>query len=164
MIENKNLIKNIYAVQRFREILFYELRFLDGANLILLMYFIGFINQSLSFFGLHINIVVLALSVITIAAVLFTPYIFYVMIKEKKYGWIITFFAMIILPLLFAYIIFRDALFFEALMLLPLGSFYFYCYLIKFEVDRWLSDYSWHQERLQQLKEREERIKNEMIL
>ncbi|HRN27679.1 MAG: hypothetical protein IT276_05940 [Ignavibacteriaceae bacterium] len=163
MNENSKLIKDVDAVQRFRDILFYELRFLDGANLILLMYLIGFINQSLSFFGLHINVLVLALSVIAIAAILFTPYIFYVLIIEKKYGWIITFFAMIILPLLFAYIIFRDALFFEALMLLPIGSFYFYCYLIKFEVDKWLADYSWHQERLQQKKETEDRIKSEMI-
>ena len=70
---------------------------------------------------------------------------------------------MFILPLFFAYILFRDALFFEAIILLPLGSFYFYCYLIKFEVDKWLNEYSWHQERLQQKKEAEERIKNEMI-
>ncbi len=95
---------------------------------------------------------------------IFTPYIFYVLIKEKKIGWVILYFIMIPIPELLGYLIFKETLAFEAALLIPLAFFYFYCYLIKFEVDKWLADYSWHQERLQQKKETEDRIKNEMIL
>lgn len=104
------------------------------------------------------------IGVFALAAILFTPYIFYVLSKEKKFGWIILFFIMIIIPELIGYLIFKETLAFEAALLIPLAFFYFYCYLIKYEVDKWIGDYNWHQERLQQKKEREERIKNEMKL
>jgi hypothetical protein len=164
MRENSKLIKDVFAVQMFRNILFYELRFLDGVGLLGLFYFFGFINFNLSLIGLNINSIELAIILIVTAAILFSPYILYVLIIEKKYGWIITFFMMTIFPLIFIYIFFREALFYDALILIPLLLFYFYCYLIKFEVDKWLADYSWHQERMQQKRETEDRIKNEMIL
>ncbi len=165
MIENEKLINDVIAVQRFRDILYYQRQISNSTFILLLIlrfpliYLLAYINPTDPAFIIKIPLVI-----ITVAAILFTPYIFKVLITEKKYGWIITFFAMIILPLLFAYILFRDALFFEAIILLPLGSFYLYCYLIKFEVDKWLNEYSWHKERLQQKKEAEERIKSEMIL
>lgn len=165
MVRISKIISDIEAVQRFRDILYYQRQISNSTFILLLIlrfpliYLLAYINPTDP-----ASLIKIPLVIIAVAAVLFTPYIFKVLIKEKKYGWIIIFFAMVILPLLFAYILFRDALFFEAIILLPLGSFYFYCYLIKFEVDKWLNEYSWHQERLQQKKEAEERIKNEMIL
>jgi hypothetical protein len=164
MIENKKLIKNVFAVQKFRDILFYELRFLDGVGLYGIFYFFGFVNFNLSVLGLHISPIGLAIILITTAAILFSPYILYVLIIEKKIGWIITFFSITIFSLIFIYVFFREALFYDALILIPLLLFYFYCYLIKFEVDKWLSDYNWYQERMQRKKQTKERIKNEMIL
>ncbi|MBK7498681.1 MAG: hypothetical protein IPI19_06155 [Ignavibacteriales bacterium] len=164
MEKNSKLIKDVFAVQRFRNILFYELRFLDGVGLFGLYFFFGSINFTLSIIGLNISSIELAIILITTAAILFSPYILYVLIIEKKIGWIIFFFSMTIFPLVFIHIFFREALFYDALILIPLLLFYFYCYLIKFEVDKWLADFSWHQERLQQKKETEDRIKSEMIL
>lgn len=111
-----------------------------------------------------VTIIKIIIGVFALAAILFTPYIFYVLSKEKKFGWIILFFIMIIVPEVFGYLIFKDTLAFEAALLIPMIFFYFYCYLIKYEVDKWIGEYNWHQERLQQKKEREERIKNEMML
>lgn len=162
--ENSKLIKHVFAVQRFRDILFYELRFLDGVGLYALFYLFGFVNFNLSLLEVQINSIELAIILIATAAILFSPYILYVLIIEQKIGWITTFFSMTVFPLIFIFIFFRKALFYDALILIPLLLFYFYCYLIKFEVDKWLSEYSWHQERLEQKKETEERIKNEMIL
>jgi hypothetical protein len=165
LIENSSLIKDVEAVQRFRDILYYQRQISNSTFILLLIlrfpliYLLVCINPTDPAFLIKVPLVIIA-----VAAVLFTPYIFKVLIKENKYGWITTFFVMIILPLLFAYILFDDALFFEAIVLIPLLAFYFYCYLIKFEVDKWLNEYSWHQERMQQKKEAEERIKNEMIL
>jgi hypothetical protein len=84
-------------------------------------------------------------------------------LKEKKFGWTITFQVMIIIPLLLEHLLFLDTLFHDAIILTPLASFYFYCYLIKYEVDRWLSEYHSHQEYLQQKKERDERMKQDIF-
>ncbi len=92
MEKNSKLIKDVFAVQRFRNILFYELRFLDGVGLFGLYFFFGSINFTLSIMGLNISSIELAIILITIAATLFSPYILYVLIIEKKIGWIIFFF------------------------------------------------------------------------
>jgi len=165
MGENSKLIKNVFAVQRFRDILFYELRILDGINLFIFFHFVGLLSVVVNMVGVSFEqLIKVVIGFGILLAILFTPYIFYVLIKEKKHGWIFIFFAMIIIPEILGYLIFEDTLAFEAGLLIPLAFFYFYCYLIKFEVDKWLADYSWDQERLQQKKETEERIKKEMIL
>ena len=160
-VKLRRLIKDVDAVQRFRNILFYQRHVSHSAFFILillqypLLFLLSYISSDPQF------IIKIVLGVIAAAAIFFTPYIFYVLIKEKKYGWIITFFVMIIIPLLLAYILFRDALFYEAIILIPLASFYFYCYLIKYEVDRWLGEYHSYQERLQQKKARVDRMRSE---
>lgn len=159
---SRRLIKDVDAVQRFRDILFYQRHVSHSTFFLLfllqypLLYLLSYISSDPQF------IIKIALGIIAAAAILFTPYIIYVLIKEKKFGWIITFFVMIIIPLLLAHILFRDALFYEAIILIPLVSFYFYCYLIKYEVDRWLNEYYSHQELLQQKKGSAERFRNEV--
>lgn len=157
-IENyRRLIKDVDAAQRFREILFYQRQISNSTYLayILLRFPLSILLTLLTNDSMFI--LKLLLWFIAAAAVLFTPYIFYVLIKERKFGWIIIFFLMIIIPLLAAHILFIDALFHDAIILIPLLSFYLYCYLIKYEVDRWLSEYYSHQELLKQREEKENR-------
>lgn len=156
IVNNRRLIKDVNAVQRFRDILFYQIRISISA--IFLYYPLSFLLSMLT-----INPIEFLLWLIAAAAILFTPYIFYVLIKERKLGWIITFFVMIIIPILFVHFLFLDALFHDAIILIPLAFFYFYCYLIKYDVDRWLSDYYSHQEFLQQEKEWAERKKQQNL-
>ncbi len=155
----RRLIKDVEAVQRFRNILFYQRQISHSSFLLLII--LSFSLRYLYRYLPPINPIIIVLGVIAAAAILFTPYIFYVLIKERKFGWIIIFFAMIIIPLLLAFIIFRDTLAFEAVILISLACFYFYCYLIKFEVDKWLGEYYSYQELLQQKKEREERMERD---
>lgn len=156
IVNNRRLIKNVDAVQRFRDILFYQIRFSIAA---IFLYYPLIVLLTM----LTIDPYNLLLLLIAAAAILFTPYIFYVLIEERKFGWIITFFVMIIIPLLFVHFLFLDALFHDAIILIPLAFFYFYCFLIKYDVDRWLSDYYSHQEFLQQEKERAERMKQNLL-
>lgn len=156
IVNNRRLIKNVDAVQRFRDILFYQNRISIAA---IFLYYPLIVLLTM----LTIDPYNLLLLLIAAAAILFTPYIFYVLIKERKFGWIITFFVMIIIPLLFVHFLFLDALFHDAIILIPLAFFYFYCFLIKYDVDRWLSDYYSHQEFLQQEKERAERMKQNLL-
>ena len=164
MISNQKIIQNINLLQKFRDILYYQRQISNSsfALLLVLRYilFYAFIAVGID----TVLIIKIIIGVFALAAILFTPYIFYVLSKEKKFGWIILFFIMIIIPEVLGYLIFKDTLAFEAALLIPLAFFYFYCYLIKYEVDKWIGEYNWHQERLQQKKEREERIKNEMML
>jgi hypothetical protein len=159
---NRRLIKDVDTVQRFRDILFYQRQISNSTIflLLLLYFFLPRIWPAIT--GIMMTIIFIALAIIPVAAILFTPYIFYVLIKERKFGWIIIFFAMIIIPLLLAHILFQGEFVYEGLMLIPLASFYFYCYLIKFEVDKWLNEYYSYQELLQQKKESEEKKLTEL--
>ncbi len=161
IVNNRKLIKDVDAVQRFRDVLFYQSHISTSTYFlyILLRYPLYILLTMVT--NDPIFIIKLFLWLIVAAAILFTPYIFYVLIKERKFGWIIIFFLMIIIPFLFVHILFIDALFHDAIIMIPLASFYFYCYLIKYEVDRWLCEYHSHQELLQQKKESDERMKNE---
>ncbi len=78
-----------------------------------------------------------------LAAILFTPYLILVLYKEEKYGWITTFIAIVLIPVL-GLLVF--AFQYNVLALLP---FYIYCYLLRFEAKNWL---------------KEKRSRNELVL
>lgn len=163
-MSNKKIIQDYNLVQKFRDILYYQRQISNSSFtlFLLLRYPLYYLLISI---GIDpITMIKIVIGVFALAALLFTPYILKVLIKEKKYGWIILFIVMIIIPEILGYFIFKKTLAFEAALLIPLAFFYFYCYLIKFEVDKWLAEYNWHQERIQQKKDTEERIKNEIIL
>lgn len=96
-----------------------------------------------SWFGL------LFLLIAALAALIFAPYMLYVLYKENKKGWIIFFGVIVIIPLIvFIIISFLDP-FLKPAALITIGLFYFYCFLLRFSVNDWI---------------REERAKNEYIL
>lgn len=129
---NSKFINDIVEVRRLRAILFFELS--TSA---------AFIIQS--FWPINLYIIIGA-------AILFTPYLLYVLIKERKYGWIIMFFLLVLLPYPVLYLIIGEYILLPGWMLLPIISFYFYCFIIKFSVEDWLREYSWEQQLLQQRK------------
>lgn len=149
MFNNSKIITDIDTVEKFRAILYYEVRVSVGS--IILFYL-------MMYFGL----VFVFIGIFTLAAIFFTPYIFYVLIKEEHYGWIAAFFLMIIIPLISAFIIFKETIAFETILLLSLLSFYIYCFLIKYAVDEWIRKYNWTVQLEEQKNAREERKKDEM--
>ncbi len=71
------------------------------------------------------------------AALIFTPFMLHSLYIENKINWIIFFFILVILPTLFFFII---SLFFSAMIwlnLISLGLFYFYFFILRFEVNSW---------------------------
>lgn len=87
------------------------------------------------------------------AAVLFMPYMLYVLYKLNKKGWIIFFNILVFLPLLVIVVFLNDLLFFAALVQIPLLLFYFYCFLLRFPVNEWAKEMNWKIYRLEQKKE-----------
>ncbi|HSW55121.1 MAG TPA: hypothetical protein VLH59_08530 [Ignavibacteriaceae bacterium] len=136
-------VNDIVELRRFRAILFFELS--TSA---------GFILSS--FWPINLYIII-------IAAILFTPYMLYVLIKERKYGWIVMFFLVVVLPYPVLYFIIGDYILLPGWMLLPIIPFYFYCFIIKFSVEDWLREYSWEQKLIEQRKESEEKEKEWLL-
>ena len=135
-------VNDIVELRRFRAILYFEL------------------STALIFI---LNFWPINLYVIVGAAILFTPYILYVLFKEKKYGWIVIFFLMVVLPYPVIYLIIGEYILLTAWLLLPVIPFYLYCFLIKFSVDDWLREYNWEQQLIEQRKEWEEKKKEGLL-
>ncbi|HOI29642.1 MAG TPA: hypothetical protein PLZ15_07735 [Melioribacteraceae bacterium] len=73
-------------------------------------------------------------------AIIFTPYMLYVLYSEKKKGWIILFAAIVIVPVIFLLLFTVIAEFSNILLFITLGLFYFYCFLLRFEVNDWVRE------------------------
>ena len=137
------IINDIVELRRFRAILYFELS--TSA---------GFILSS--FWPINLYIIIAA-------AILFTPYMLYVLIKERKYGWIVIFFLMVVLPYPVIYLIIGEYILLTAWLLLPVIPFYLFCFLTKFSVDDWLREYNWEQQLIEQRKEWEEKKKEGLL-
>jgi len=92
----------------------------------------------------YIYIITLPLAIL--AALVFMPLLFKVLIKEKKYGWIKFFFILVIGSGLAAYAFFsqadwmlhRDAV--TSSTMVSLMFFYFYCAFLKFSIPGWFHE------------------------
>ncbi len=141
--ESKKIVTHIESVERFATIFNYQL------STSVLMFLQG--NWWI------------ALPLLIIAAILFTPYMMYVLIREKRFGWIIAFFIIAILPFVLAYFFSRGSVAFEGTMIVPFAFFYFYCVIIRFSVNEWVKDYNWHIYYEEQRKETTQQIQDELV-
>jgi predicted neutral ceramidase superfamily lipid hydrolase len=81
------------------------------------------------------------LTIAIIVATLFTTYILYVLIKEKRFGWLITIFIMVVLPVIITYFVSKGSLFsVMAIILIPFSLFYLYCFLLRYALDDWIEE------------------------
>ena len=69
-----------------------------------------------------------------IAAVVFTPYMLYVLYKEEKKGWIIFFVLTTILPIGLL------SIFYTPLIIAGLIPFYLFCVILRMEVKGWITE------------------------
>ena len=88
-----------------------------------------------------------------LAAVLFAPYMLFVLFQEKRYGWIIFFIISVLLPLFIDMLIFRTSDVYLILLSFPLALFYFYCFLLRFTVNDWIRERNAKNERCSNLEE-----------
>jgi hypothetical protein len=136
-------VNDIIELRRFRAILYFDL---STAAFFILQ----------SFWPINLYIIITA-------AVVFTPYMIYVLVKEKKFSWIAIFVFMVVLPYPLLYLIIGDYILLPAWLLLPVIPFYLYCFLIKYDVDDWLSNYNWEHQLFEQRKESEEKKKEGLL-
>ena len=158
-IKSREIIYNIFLVKRLRVILL----FLVSISLpilipIIVIQFIIFrYARSLR---LNTEIFFYPMCLIIGAAVLATPSILYVLIKEKRRAWIITFLVMVVLPWFFTYSISFGDIFIVRWMIVLTAPFYLYCYLLKRTIGEWIEEYE-GQEARKERKREEARLRKE---
>lgn len=152
MIKGSPIIKDIYAVQRLRKLLVINYTLPPAAAGI---FFLG--QHVLKLLKISNPVFVLLIIIAISPPVLVTPFIVYVLYREKRYGWLVSYLIIVILPVVVFYIIFQDMA--EYIVWLPvyMVPFYFYCFLIKYSVDEWIREYNWNQQLIEQRKEQEEK-------
>ena len=152
MVKLLPIIKDIDAVQRLRKLLVINYTLPPAAAGI---FFLG--QHVLTLLKISDPLFVLLIIIAISPPVLVTPFIFYVLYREKRYGWLVSYFIIVILPVVIFYVIFQEMI--EYIVWLPvyMVPFYFYCFLIKFSVDEWLKEYNWNQQLIEHRKELEEK-------
>lgn len=144
MLKKSNkIISNITAVRRLRSILWFEL----STVLLFLLNLLG----------------PLTIVIVIAAALLFTPYLLYVLFNEKRFGWILIFFLMVVLPYIIIFFVFYNFILLTAWLLLPIILLYSYYFLLKYSVDDWLREYDEHRHFEELRRESEQRKKYEML-
>ena len=152
-------IKNFELVDKFNKILSFQITIPPIVYIIiLLLQFV--IIKSVSFLAL---IVLIPLGFVILTAIIFTPWLLYVLVKEKHYGWITTFFVIVILPYLIVYPIVKDSIFLLPWMIALIIPFYLYCGIIKYAVNDWVKEYNIEIKRNEDKKEWEEKKKDWLI-
>lgn len=106
-----------YNVRRLQQWLDFEL---SSSVMLVLSYFWSF------------TILLMAL-----AAIIFTPFMIKVLWEERKHGWIIFFFFVVIVPIVLSFVFGFYAEYKSIAFLLSLAMFYFYCFILRLVVKDW---------------------------
>ncbi|HET56408.1 MAG TPA: hypothetical protein ENN33_14500 [Ignavibacteria bacterium] len=88
------------------------------------------------------------------AAIVFTPFMIYVLHQENKNGWIVFFFILIVIPFILSTILHFSVTFFFPGHLIVLALFYLYCFLLRIEVNNWMRE---RRSKLQYIMEKQRR-------
>ena len=138
MNEKIKLISNIYAVERFYNTFRVYLKIL--APVLVITFFLCFISlrPKILLSGILEPYLSYLLIAVTISAILFSPYLLYILFIEKKKKWILSFFIFVAIPFVLAYMIFQQFFFIMMGALPPILFYGIYCYLLKKEVQSWL--------------------------
>jgi len=110
-----------HNLNKLKKWLNYEL----GGSVIFYFYFIGFFTWT----------ILMVLAILCVAILL--PLLIKVLIEQKRYGWLISFFIFIVAPPLFMYIRTEDWYCLTISAFFSIGCFYFYCALLRLIIPEW---------------------------
>ena len=96
------------------------------------------LSTSLLYFLSYAWEITLVLAII--AATAFTPFMLYIFYKSRKISWIISFIILVLVPMIICIILGLKFGYLSAFALIPLGFFYFYCFILKLMVNDQLKE------------------------
>ncbi|MFA8341370.1 MAG: hypothetical protein ACEPO8_00230 [Rhodothermaceae bacterium] len=94
------------------------------------------------------------------AAAIFTPFMLFILYREKRFGWINLFLIFIIIPLMLTFTNLIPDYLAEVLRYSILGGFYMYCVLLKLVVRDWLQE---RKSKIQYLRMKEESARRKKL-
>lgn len=111
---------------------------LTGSGIKKLDYYLNY-NLSFTFLLAASYFLSIVTPLLIIAAVVFSCYMLFVLIKNRKFGWISAYFIMIFLPYLF-FAFFLPGFYSTGMAnSIALGTFFLYCFLLKMTTREWVS-------------------------
>ena len=75
-----------------------------------------------------------------ISSIVFTPYMLHILYKERKYGWIMFFAIIVIIPTLLNFIHIESMLFKTSINLIILGIVYLYYFILRLCINDWIEE------------------------
>ncbi|MCX6167980.1 MAG: hypothetical protein NTX65_01470 [Ignavibacteriales bacterium] len=78
-----------------------------------------------------------AIFLMIIAAFLFTPFMIKILFEERRFGWIIFFLLIVVIPVCGVFLLGSDSTYASIIRLIPLALFYFYCFVLRLAVKDW---------------------------
>lgn len=111
-----NINRN-YNIERLHKYLNYEL----SSSVLLILYLMSS----------------LAIYLMALAAIIFTPLLMKSLFQERKYGWITFFVIIVVVPFILAFVLESPPEYKMWLYVIPLALFYFYCFVLRLTVDDW---------------------------
>ncbi|MBU2494681.1 MAG: hypothetical protein KJ571_18825 [Bacteroidetes bacterium] len=94
------------------------------------------------------------------AVLIFTPFMLYVLYTEKKKGWLILFIIIVFIPLMVLIVSFIFIEFSRPMLFISIGLFYFYFFLLRFDVNEWVREAGAKNQYLRDKKKRELELKS----
>ncbi|MGE5353530.1 MAG: hypothetical protein ACM3S2_19985 [Ignavibacteriales bacterium] len=110
-------INRRYNIERLQKYLNYEL----SSSFIVVLYFLTD----------------LAMILMAIAALLFTPLLLKTLFEERKFGWITFFLIVVVIPAVLIFTWDINPQYKVILQAIPLALFYFYCFILKMVIGDW---------------------------
>jgi len=96
-----------------------------------------------------------------ISSIIFTPYMLHILYKEKKYGWIMFFAIIVIIPTLLNFTNIESMLFKNSINLIILGIVYLYYFILRLCINDWIEEERSKRQRI--LESRNENQENELF-
>ena len=76
--------------------------------------------------------------ILTVTAIIYTPYLIRTLIELKKWKWIITFGIMVVVPAILIYMITYKSIYRSVFSFIPLLMFYIFCWILRFSIPGWI--------------------------
>jgi len=76
--------------------------------------------------------------ILTVTAIIYTPYLIRTLIALKKWKWVITFGIMVVVPAILIYMITYKSIYRSVFSFIPLLMFYIFCWILRFSIPGWI--------------------------
>jgi len=97
-------------------------------------------TSALIFAGYSIIGYFVVITILTVTAIIYTPYLIKTLVQLKNWNWIITFVIFVIGPMILSHAIARGFLFVKILSSITFFVYFLYCCILRYCLHGWIED------------------------